>query len=56
MLGGINNGLYIQALSGFFVMAIFALILKWVFPPKKDPVAKASRKALKASLRELKRK
>ena len=56
MLGGINNGLYIQALSGFFVMAIFALILKWVFPTKKDPVAKAERKALKASLRELKRK
>lgn len=55
MLGGINNGLYIQALSGF-VMAIFALILKWVFPPKKDPLAKAERKALKASLRELKRK
>ena len=56
MLGGINNGLYIQALSGFFVMAIFALILKWVFPPKKDPLAKAERKALKASLSELKRK
>jgi hypothetical protein len=32
------------------------LILKWVFPTKKDPVAKAERKALKASLRELKRK
>ena len=56
MLGGINNGLYIQALSGFIALAIFVLILKWVFPTKKDPVAKAERKALKASLRELKRK
>ena len=51
-----NVSFFIQALSGFFVMAIFALILKWVFPTKKDPVAKAERKALKASLRELKRK
>ena len=56
MLGGINNGLFIQAISGFFVMGVFVLILKWVFPTKQDPVARAQRKALKASLRELKRK
>jgi hypothetical protein len=28
----------------------------WAFPTKKDPVAKAERKALKKSLRELRRK
>ena len=56
MLGGIDNALFIQGFSGFFAMAIFILILKWVFPTKKDPVAAAQRKELKRSLRELKRK
>ncbi len=56
MLGGIDNGLFIQGFSGFFAMAIFILILKWVFPTKKDPIAAARRKELKRSLRQLKRK
>jgi len=56
MLGGINNGLYFQGFGGFIGVAILALILKWAFPAKKDPVAKAERKAMKASLRQLRRK
>ena len=56
MLGGINNGLYFQGFGGFIGVAILALILKWAFPTKKDPVAKADRKAVKASLRQLRRK
>ena len=56
MLGGINNALFLQGFRGFFALAIFVLVLKWAFPTKKDPAAKAARKALKVSLRELKRK
>ncbi len=56
MLGGINNELFFQGLGGFFALAIVILILKWAFPNKKDPVAKAERKALKVSLRQLRRR
>jgi hypothetical protein len=56
MLGGINNALFLQGFAGFFGLGILILFLKWAFPTKKDPVAKAERKALKRSLRELKRK
>ena len=56
MLGGINNGLFLQGFGGFFGIAILILVMKWAFPTKKDPVAKAERKALKASLRRLARK
>jgi len=56
MLGGINNALFLQGFAGFFGLGILILFLKWEFPTKKDPVAKAERKALKRSLRELKRK
>ena len=56
MLGGIDNGLFFQGFGGFFGIAILILIMKWAFPTKKDPVAKAERKALKASLRRLRRK
>ena len=56
MLGGIDNGLFFQGFGGFVGIAILILIMKWAFPTKKDPVAKAERKALKASLRELRRK
>jgi len=56
MLGGINNGLFLQGFGGFFGVAVLILFLKWAFPTKKDPAAIAERKALKASLRRLKRK
>ncbi|MFM8869547.1 MAG: hypothetical protein ACKOFQ_05460 [Candidatus Nanopelagicus sp.] len=31
MLGGINNNLYLISLSGFLVVAVMILILKWAF-------------------------
>ncbi len=56
MLGGINTTLFIQGLGGFLALPVFILFLKWAFPTKKDPQAKADLKALKKSLREVKRK
>jgi uncharacterized membrane protein required for colicin V production len=56
MLGGIDNGLFLQAISGFLVLAIFILILKWAFPTKKDPAEKKRHSEFKASLRQLMRK
>ena len=31
MLGGINNNLYLISLSGFFVVGLLALILRWAY-------------------------
>jgi len=56
MLGGINNALFLQGFAGFFGLAILIVFLRWAFPTKKDPIAKAQRRALKKSLRALKRK
>lgn len=56
MLGGINNSMFFQALGGFAILPLFVLFLKWAFPSKKDHVAIAHRKAVKKSLKELKRK
>jgi uncharacterized membrane protein required for colicin V production len=56
MLGGIDNGLFLQAFAGFLIFPIIILLLRWTFPSQKDPDVKAQRKALKKSLKELKRK
>ncbi|MBC7463549.1 MAG: hypothetical protein H7227_04730 [Actinobacteria bacterium] len=56
MLGGNDNWLFLQGLGGVFVLLILIYFLKWAFPSKKDPLAKAERRALQKSLRELKRK
>ena len=56
MLGGINNGMFLQAISGFLILPIIIALLMWAFPTKKDPEAKRKRKALKKSLRQLRRK
>ena len=40
MLGGINNGLYLISLSGFLVVAVLALILKWAFSSNKSLIEK----------------
>jgi len=56
MLGGIDNGLFIQGFGGFFALILIIIFLKWAFPTKKDPVEMARRKELKKSLRALKRK
>jgi len=56
MLGGNDTWLFLQGLGGVLVLGILIYFLKWAFPTKKDPVAAAERKALKKSLRELRRK
>ena len=40
MLGGINNGLYLISLSGFLVVAVLAVILKWAFSSNKSLIEK----------------
>jgi len=56
MLGGINNGLFLQGLSGFIVIIIFAAILRWIFDAPSTRAARLKRKEDKKSLRRLKRK
>jgi hypothetical protein len=56
MLGGINNGLFMQGLSGFIVIIIFALILRWIFDSPSTQAARIKRREDKKSLRRLKRK
>ena len=43
MLGGINNGLYLISLSGFFIVGVMALILKWAFSNNKSVVERAKK-------------
>jgi hypothetical protein len=43
LLGGINNGLYLISLSGFFIVGILALILKWAFSGNKSVVERAKK-------------
>jgi len=31
LLGGINNNLYLVSLSGFFIVGLLALILRWAY-------------------------
>jgi hypothetical protein len=56
MLGGINNALFLQGLSGFAVIIIFALILRWIFDSPSTKAARIKRREDKKSLRRLKRK
>jgi hypothetical protein len=56
MLGGINTALFLKGLGGFIMMPFIILLLRWAFPSKKNPEDRARHRALKKSLRELKRK
>ena len=40
MLGGINNSLYLISLSGFLVVAVLALILRWAFSHNNSLIEK----------------
>jgi len=40
LLGGINNGLYLISLSGFLVVAVLALILRWAFSHNNSLIEK----------------
>jgi uncharacterized membrane protein len=51
-----NTEIYLQGFGGFVTVIILIFILKWAFPTKKDPVEAARQKAIKKSLRRLKRK
>lgn len=53
MLGGIDNALFLQSLTGFFALAILVLILKWAFPTKKDSDDGQRRRDIDESSREL---
>lgn len=43
MLGGINNSLYLISLSGFLVVAVMILILKWAFSSNNSVVERDKR-------------
>ena len=54
MLGGINNALFLQSLSGYAVIALILIpILKWAFPTNKE--IKAERAELREMRKELRR-
>lgn len=36
MLGGVNNNLYLISLSGFLVVGLLALILRWAYSSKNS--------------------
>ena len=40
MLGGINNSLFLISLSGFLVVAVLIVILKWAFSSNKSLIEK----------------
>jgi hypothetical protein len=40
LLGGVNNQLYLISLSGFLVVALLALILRWAFSNNKSLIEK----------------
>ena len=43
MLGGINNGLFLISFSGFLVVGVMAVILKWAFSGNKSVIEKDKR-------------
>ena len=43
MLGGINNELYLISLSGFLIVGVMALILKWAFSNNKSVIERAKK-------------
>jgi hypothetical protein len=38
MLGGINNGLFLQSFGGFVGLALLILVLKWGFSSNKPMI------------------
>ena len=43
MLGGINNSLFLVSLSGFLVVAVMIVILKWAFSGNKSVIEREKR-------------
>jgi len=43
LLGGINNSLFLVSLSGFLVIAVMIVILKWAFSNNKSVIEREKR-------------
>jgi len=43
LLGGINNELYLISLSGFLIVGLMALILKWAFSNNKSVIERTKK-------------
>ena len=43
MLGGINNNLYLISLSGFLVVGILAVILRWAYSGNKSLIERGKK-------------
>jgi len=43
MLGGINNELFFKSFSGFLVVAVLALILRWAFSGNNSIIEKSKK-------------
>ena len=43
MLGGINNNLYLISLSGFLVVGILAVILRWAYSSNKSLIERGKK-------------
>jgi hypothetical protein len=43
LLGGINNSLFLISLSGFLVVAVMIVILKWAFSGNKSVIEREKR-------------
>jgi hypothetical protein len=43
LLGGINNSLFLVSLSGFLVIAVMIVILKWAFSGNKSVIEREKR-------------
>jgi hypothetical protein len=56
MLGGINNGLFLQSLGGFLALIAFIPLLRWTFDSPSVKAERAKRREMKRSLCRLKRK
>jgi hypothetical protein len=58
MLGGINNGLFLQAFGGVFVLVLILIpILKWAFPTNQGIKAeRALYRQMRKEIRAIKRK
>jgi hypothetical protein len=58
MLGGIDNGLFLQAFGGVFVLVLILIpILKWAFPTNKGIKAeRALYRQMRKEIRAIKKK
>lgn len=58
MLGGVNNALWFQSISGYLVVGLILIpLLKWAFPTNKAIKAeRAEIRAMRKELRKIKKK